>query len=214
MALVYEMRPSECRSQKSCFWTFFGRFWSRMSSCGGQYGNCVGFWGWGHYGWWYRIPGKRLLAYEVHMCVGWEVVEGYVGKKCLSTIFCQFWTRISGFNGQWCNRVGSCGLWVLWVMSWAGWAPFFTPWYVYCVEWRLMDDEIEESYFPAIFLIFWSVSSHLHIVFFCLKMVIEEGLKKRMYLWNPLSPWDQSVFLYCHSNQRYRLTKQFAMKNE
>ena len=125
------------------------------------------------------------------MCVGSEVVETYVGKKCLSTIFCQFWSWISGFNGQWGNHVGSCGLRVLWVMSWAGWAPFFTPWYVYCVEWRLMDDEIEKTYFPAIFLIFWSVSSHLNVWLFLLK----DGRRKRFEKRECISgiPWVQGT---------------------
>jgi hypothetical protein len=41
-----------------------------------------------------------------------------------------------------------------------------------------MDDEVEKTYFPAIFLIFWSVSLHLNVCFFCLKMVVEKGLKK------------------------------------
>jgi hypothetical protein len=41
-----------------------------------------------------------------------------------------------------------------------------------------MDNEIEKTYFPSIFLIFLSVSSHLNVCLFCLKMVVEKGLKK------------------------------------
>jgi hypothetical protein len=41
-----------------------------------------------------------------------------------------------------------------------------------------MDNEVEKTYFSSIFFIFWSVSSHLNGLF-CLKMVVEKGLKKK-----------------------------------
>jgi hypothetical protein len=37
----------------------------------------------------------------MYLCAGWEVVEADVEKTYLSTIFCHFWSWMSGYDDLW-----------------------------------------------------------------------------------------------------------------
>jgi hypothetical protein len=103
------------KSSKHVYENFFVIFNLKWVIVQGNEGGGGG--GGGDHGWWHRIPEQCLLAYEVHLCMGWEVVEVNV-EKTLPAIFCYFWSWMSGCEALWLNCVG----WrPLWVMSWDGW---------------------------------------------------------------------------------------------